>query len=259
MDADGFRFLTAADRPDMAPALSRFPSKFWPVFMLQDPIANRLFAGLYSRFADYQFALVDDTTESIVAIGNSIPLSFDSDPMLLPDDGWDWAIQQGFDDDAAGASPHCLCALQIVIDSAYRGLGLSARMVLRMRAIAIAHSLTRLIAPVRPNQKSLYPLTPIESYIHWRRVDGLPFDPWLRTHARLGAEIIKVCPSAMRIPGTVSEWECWTDMRFPESGEYVVPGALVPVNVDRESNWGLYVEPNVWMSHPLGNSPAPKP
>jgi hypothetical protein len=38
-------------------------------------------------------------------------------------------------------------------------------------------------------------------------------------------------------------------MAFPESGQYVVEGALVPVEIDRERDRGLYVEPNVWMLH----------
>lgn len=38
-------------------------------------------------------------------------------------------------------------------------------------------------------------------------------------------------------------------MRFPESGDYVVEGALVPVEIDRERSLGTYVEPNVWMVH----------
>jgi hypothetical protein len=40
-------------------------------------------------------------------------------------------------------------------------------------------------------------------------------------------------------------------MRFPESGAYVVPHALVPVEIDREREVGRYVEPNLWMEHPL--------
>jgi len=50
----------------------------------------------------------------------------------------------------------------------------------------------------------------------------------------------------------VSDWENWTGMRFPESGDYVVPEALVPVRIDREVDTGLYVEPNVWMHHRIG-------
>ena len=38
-------------------------------------------------------------------------------------------------------------------------------------------------------------------------------------------------------------------MRFPESGRYVVPGALEPIEVGREKDIGLYVEPNVGMRH----------
>jgi hypothetical protein len=38
-------------------------------------------------------------------------------------------------------------------------------------------------------------------------------------------------------------------MAFPESGDYIVPGALVPVQIDRERDLGHYVEPNVWMRH----------
>ena len=41
------------------------------------------------------------------------------------------------------------------------------------------------------------------------------------------------------------------EMEFPESGAYVVPGALVPVEIDREAYQGVYVEPNVWMQHRL--------
>jgi hypothetical protein len=32
----------------------------------------------------------------------------------------------------------------------------------------------------------------------------------------------------------------------------VVPDALVPVEIDRERDEGLYVEPNVWMVHSAG-------
>lgn len=55
----------------------------------------------------------------------------------------------------------------------------------------------------------------------------------------------------MRITGTVAEWEEWAGMRFPESGAYVVPGALSPVEVDVEGDRAVYVEPNVWMRHVL--------
>jgi hypothetical protein len=53
----------------------------------------------------------------------------------------------------------------------------------------------------------------------------------------------------MRITGTVADWEAWTGMRFPDSGRYVVPDALVPIDIDTARDLGTYVEPNVWVRH----------
>jgi hypothetical protein len=118
-----------------------------------------------------------------------------------------------------------------------------------MARAAGEHGLECLVAPVRPTWKERYPLTPLERYMRWERPDGLPFDPWIRLHHRLGAEILALAPRSLDVRGTVAAWEEWTGMAFPESGDYVVPGALVPVAVDREHDEGRYVEPNVWMRH----------
>ncbi len=39
-------------------------------------------------------------------------------------------------------------------------------------------------------------------------------------------------------------------MGFPESGTYVVQGALQPVEMDLERDLGVYRGPNIWMRHP---------
>ena len=110
--------------------------------------------------------------------------------------------------------------------------------------------LRRLVIPLRPTLKHLYPLTPISRYITWTR-DGLPFDPWLRVHVRAGARIVKACERSMTIAGTIAQWEDWTQMSFPETGKYIVPGALLPVEMDCENDSGVYLEPNVWVEHQL--------
>ena len=58
-------------------------------------------------------------------------------------------------------------------------------------------------------------------------------------------------PESLTVVGTVAEWEEWTGMAFPESGRYVVPGALQPVVIDRERDLGRYDDPNIWMRHPV--------
>jgi hypothetical protein len=145
--------------------------------------------------------------------------------------------------------PTTLCAVVATIVPQYRGHGIAAVVVGRMTKLAAAHGLDGLIAPVRPTWKERYPLTPIERYIEWRREDGFLYDPWLRTHERLGAEVLAPAPRSMTISGTREEWESWTPLQFPEDGEYVVPGALAPVRF--ENGTGTYVEPNVWMRHPV--------
>jgi hypothetical protein len=50
----------------------------------------------------------------------------------------------------------------------------------------------------------------------------------------------------------VADWEEWASMRFPDTGSYVVSGALTLVEIDRSRDEGLYVEPNVWMRHRRG-------
>lgn len=54
---------------------------------------------------------------------------------------------------------------------------------------------------------------------------------------------------SLRITGTVSQWESWTGLAFPDSGEFVFPGGLAPVAIDRDADVGTYWEPNVWMIH----------
>jgi hypothetical protein len=89
----------------------------------------------------------------------------------------------------------------------------------------------------------------MERYVEWKRPDGALFDPWLRVHWRLGAQPLCIAPNTLTVEGTIEEWEGWTKMAFPESGLYVVAGALQPVNIDCEQDKGRYEDPNYWMKH----------
>jgi hypothetical protein len=137
----------------------------------------------------------------------------------------------------------------IVVSRERLGHGISGRAISAMAEVVSRHGLADLVAPVRPTDKHRYPLIPMERYIHWRRDDGLPFDPWIRVHERVGGEILHSASAAMRVTGSVAEWEGWTGIALPESGLYVVPGALVPVELDRERDIGEYIEPACWVHH----------
>jgi GNAT superfamily N-acetyltransferase len=239
------QFPTDAERPELrgSPLLE----DIWPEFMYHDPVLNRLFRDAIRGTPELQFYAWDDERDEVVGQGNAIPVAWDGEADSLPNRGIDAALEASVAEDAP--APNVLCAMQIMVAPSRRGEGLSGRMVGRMHELGRAQGYDRLIAPVRPTMKERYPLTPMERYVEWRQADGALFDPWLRVHERVGAEIVKIAPESMRIPASVGDWEEWTKMEFPESGEYVVPGALVPVEIDRERDEGLYVEPNVWMVH----------
>jgi hypothetical protein len=143
-----------------------------------------------------------------------------------------------------------LCAFAAEVDPAQRSRGLAAAVLRGMGELARDHGLRRLVAPVRPSWKERYPLAAIERYMTWRRADGLLLDPWMRVHERLGARVATPLPRSMLITGSVADWESWTSLALPESGDYVFPRGLAPVGVDRAADIGTYWEPNVWMVHP---------
>jgi hypothetical protein len=60
---------------------------------------------------------------------------------------------------------------------------------------------------------------------------------------------VKIAPYSMTIVGTIADWSQWTGRTFERSGEIAVDGALAPVLVSVEQNYGVYVEPNVWVRH----------
>ena len=191
---------------------------------------------------DFQLSVYED--DRPVAVGNTVPLRWDGTVADLPA-GIDGALERAFVEEGADV----LCALLIEVASAQQGRGVSRRVLEAMTELARTHGLDGLVAPVRPNWKERYPLVPIDRYSEWRRADGLLFDPWMRVHERLGARVLKPEPQSLRITGTVGEWESWTEMAFPESGEYVFPRGLALLAIDRAADVGSYWEPNVWMLH----------
>ncbi len=246
-----YKIVTVAERPGIEEQIHELTSASWPAFMYENEIANENFKYLFLDFPEYQFALLDTRDDKVVAQGNSISFHWDKPIEQLPDEGWEWVLLKGIEDHRAGRAPNMQSAIQICVNQSLKGSGISREMVMAMREIGRKHGLTDLVAPVRPNQKANYPLIPMDDYIKWTTDDGLPFDAWMRVHARLGARIISVCHQAFWVRNTIATWEKWTGLRFKQSGEYIVAGALNPISVDIEKDLAVYCEPNVWMHHKI--------
>jgi hypothetical protein len=230
-----------SERPDLYERLDELADP-WPEFIHHDDVVVERWPLLHERFPDLQLVLYDPDPGIVLGRGCTVPVSWDGRNETLPGGVVD-VLGEAFDEGAANV----LCALVAVVDPRQQGRRLSGHIIEGMATAAGRAGLECLIAPVRPTWKDRYPLIPIEEYMRWTREDGLPFDPWIRLHARLGAGILAVAERSLDISGSVAEWESWTGMSFPEDGDYVVPGALVPVHF--EDGVGRYVEPNVWMRH----------
>ena len=233
---------TVAEHPELVEPGWNATRDTLPEYNDHGDVLNRYWGRLTEERPEFQFHIVEG--DDILARARSIPVRWDGSAEDLPA-GIDGAIARGFDEGDANV----LCALVIMVPRNRQTRGLSAVAVEAMREIAGRHGFEALIAPVRPNWKERYPLVPIEQYASWRRADGLLFDPWMRVHERLGATVLKPEPRSLRITGTVNEWEAWTEMAFPESGDYWFAHGLTTVAIDREADRGIYWEPNVWMRH----------
>lgn len=247
---EGHRLVSLATRPDIADAMGDFNVAAWPEFMLNDPVVNEHWDHTVSDWPDAQLILLD-ADDAIAATANASPLAWDGTDAGLPAgiDGQLLAAVAGL---RSGTPPDTTGALQIIVDPARRGTGLADLMLRAMCGSAVAHGHRAVIACVRPTWKERYPLASIERYARWTRPDGQPFDPWIRLHLRAGGRMVRPEPASMRIAGTIAEWEGWTGMAFPDSGDFVVPRAAAVVHVDRDAGRGTYVDPNVWIVHDVG-------
>jgi hypothetical protein len=236
--------FSAAERPDLWQRAQTSFRGIWPEYNHHGNHSDVYFGPLVPRYAQFQVLVYDGPADRVVGRGRSIPFRWDGTLDDLPA-GID-AV--GLRAVSADAKPTAVSALAAEVASDRQGQGLSRLVIQAMALAARDERLSPLVAPVRPSRKDRYPLIPIEEYSSWRRGDGLPFDPWMRVHARLGATILRAEPQSMEIVAPVADWEQWTGLELPQPGEYVFPGGLAPLAV--AEGVGRYWEPNVWMVHP---------
>jgi hypothetical protein len=181
-----------------------------------------------------------------VATGWGVPIRWSGAVSELPS-GYTDATRRAVELRESGGRPDTFVVCGGIADKQLGRRGIAAELIVALRDLPAAAMLPRVVAPVRPTLKSTYPLTPIETFAGWQREDGLPLDPWLRTHVRVGGRILATAPHSQTMTGSVEEREAWTALHFPSTGYYVIPGGLSPLYVDREAGLGTYTEPNVWV------------
>ncbi|HKJ55177.1 MAG TPA: hypothetical protein VJ978_04255 [Nitriliruptoraceae bacterium] len=248
MDLSSLRVVRLSDRPDLTAGMWAATGIGWPEFMMHDPVGDLYYPRLETDLGHLCLVAVTPG-DDVIAKACFLPVTGSVDD--LPDRGWDAIVERGITDHDAGREPTMASALEIMVVPSARGLGLSGVMLGHMREAVVAMGLWDLVAPVRPSHKHAHPHESMEDYLARRTDEGLPADPWLRVHARVGATIVKVAPEAMVIEGTPAQWHEWTGLDFNRDGDVEVPQALAPVTVALDDDRVTYVEPNVWVHHDL--------
>jgi hypothetical protein len=243
-------FVTLAQRPDLRPTLTTFPDEGVAPFLYRDATSVALFTGLVDRHPEFTVFGLDESSGEPRAMMCTLPFTGPADGSLPPG-GYDAVLLSAAEDALAGRRGPQVSALFATVVPAERGRGLSRELVRATMRTLAGLGFSALVAPVRPTEKHLEPGTPMSGYAARTRADGLPADPWLRVHVRLGGTIAAIAERSMTISGTLAEWRDWTGLPFDASGPVSVPGGLVPVQCDAEHGTAVYTEPNVWVRHDL--------
>ncbi|MFC1853256.1 hypothetical protein ACFL27_23910 [candidate division CSSED10-310 bacterium] len=239
-------------KPYLKVEIDRLSFAAWPEFLHYGDVKH--WSRLFDTFAHFQIVICEPENQ-LIAVGHVVPVTWsgmvDNLPATITE-----ILTRALSDSENSSEVTTLAALAAMVSKTHQKQGLSSILLQAMKAIGAKYNLTSLIAPVRPTLKSKYPLIPIHKYVRWTRSDGLPFDPWMRVHSRLGAQSLEVAPQTITVKGSIAEWQTWTKMIFPESGDYVVQGALQPVHIDCLKDEGVYQDPNIWMRHHINSEDA---
>jgi GNAT superfamily N-acetyltransferase len=241
-----FEVVSVAERRDLEEQVEAAFRERWPEFVFHDPVPRQYIGRVDEYFANFSIFLLDDG--EVAAGGWGVPFVWDGTPDDLPE-GYRTALVASVEDHEAGRVANALSFMAATVAEKYDRQGLAARVLNALIDRAGAVGLTRVVAPIRPTWKHKYPQFNMAEYAKWTRDDGLSIDPWIRTHQRMGAAILKPAPNSLVVTGSVAEWETWAGMPFPATGSYFVPEALNLVEVDREHDVAIYCEDNLWVQH----------
>jgi len=238
--------VTRTARPDLEPKVRSAFRERWPEFVFHGEAAPRYLPRVQEHFGHLDILLLDG--DEVAAGGWGVPFAWDGTVGDLPD-GYDGALARSVEDREAGRVATTLSFMAAAVAPSYDKQGLATQALRALSARAAEQGVDWVVAPLRPTWKHHYPLQSMAEYAEWRRPDGLSIDPWIRTHQRMGATIVVPAERSMVVRGSVADWESWTGMVFPVSGEYVIPDGLNTLSVDRDADIATYVEENLWVRH----------
>ena len=242
-----YQVVTWDERFELYPVADKILCSAWSEFMLNNQKVSDNWNTFVEEFKEIQLMLMDG--DEIQVIINTQTIRIDVPLDKLPDEGWEWGFLKAIEDKQSGIKPNYLLGFQVVIAPKHQGKGLAQAAVIEMKELSLRLGLEGVLIALRPNKKEQFPLLPMADYLKCTLESGETYDPWLRIHERLGAEVIGICSRAYTVQGSINDWRSWTEQIFPCSGQYLIKGGLNPIQVNLEDDIGTYTEPNVWIVH----------
>lgn len=237
------RVTTLRDRPDLVTGVRRLLDELWPV-ALRPEGSDLGLAAVVERAAARQVLLIDEN-DRVQAAALCLPAG-PAHPTGSLVAGWDEAVRRGAGGTGAGDGAGPVLALPLVPSTGLYARTMTEAVLHALRGPARTEGATTLLAAVRPARKERYPLFSLPEYLSWRNDRDEPLDPEVRTHLRLGGEVV-----ATSEPGTSAtrqQWERRLGRPLPADGSYVVDGAAAPLVLS--GGTGRYHDPQVWVAHP---------
>ncbi len=219
----------------------------FPSIILKSELIQQQWRKIEQYFPSHQIFAYSADNE-LIGFVNTIPFSWQKDAKELPNDGWDWMVEKGIKDYESGTKTNSLGGLQIIVTKKYLGQGYSKILISKAKELKESNAFKNLFIPIRPTYKHQYARMSMEDYLNYKEKNKI-YDPWIRTHINSGASIIKICHNSMNVKGPIQFWEEIHESKIEKSGSLLIKGALSPIVIDLENNYGEYREPNIWIAY----------
>lgn len=219
----------------------------FPELIHRSQIIKEFWGRVEEYFPSFQQYLIGDK-DQVIGLINCIPFYWNDDLRKLPREGWDWMLIKGINDYESVVKPNSLGGLQIILEKNHLGIGICKVIIEREKWHVRNLSFDHFVKPIRPTFKRMHPNMPMVEYMTFMQ-NGKIYDPWIRTHLKSGTGILNVCDKAMHVFDDLSFWNDIMQKDFTTTGTYLVKGALNPVHIDVEADYGEYYEDNIWISY----------
>ncbi len=103
------RIVSYAERPELDDRWDETVAPVWPEFLLHGSDVNERWSHLFEHDEAFQCFLVEEESDEVLAVANTIPFAWDGEPEGLPG-GVDDVLATAITQHDAGEAPNTLCA-----------------------------------------------------------------------------------------------------------------------------------------------------